>query len=264
MIEDRILGPAAPELGWVPAPRYLMRRARILRQLDRISPGRLLEVGPGAGMLLLEAARRGFDVQALEASQEARTLMSAIFSLAQQRVGIHSEPIASWEACFDMLFAFDVLEHIELDALALQQWHAWLAPGGELLLSVPAHEKLWSAGDEWAGHWRRYERRSLIDLVESNGFVVEHFECYGYPLTNLSERLSRKGYARRLAERGSSGHLRAHNNDRSGTDRGPHVAFYPFIRSMAGKLAIQTACVVQNMFTRTDLGSGYLLKARRQ
>ena len=52
MIEDSFLGPAAPDLGWVPAPRYLMRRARILRQLSTIPTGRLLEVGPGAGMIL--------------------------------------------------------------------------------------------------------------------------------------------------------------------------------------------------------------------
>jgi len=264
LIEDTTLGPAVPELGWVPAPRYLMRRARILRLLERMTPGRLLEVGPGAGMLLLEAARRGFSVHALEASDEARELMKSIFAQDHRNVVTRSEPEPSWAGQFDTLFAFDVLEHIENDGDALRQWHKWLVPEGTLLLSVPAHAQLWSAGDVWAGHWRRYERAPLMALLEANGFAIEHFECYGYPLTNLSERLSRQIYARRLEERGAEKGSREHNNDRSGIDRGPLVRLYPMMRSVLGKSALATACLVQNLFVGTDMGSGYLVKARRK
>ena len=63
MTEDAFLGPAAPDLGWVPAPRYLMRRARIRALLEALDPGRLPEVGPGAGALLIEGARRGFEAR---------------------------------------------------------------------------------------------------------------------------------------------------------------------------------------------------------
>lgn len=51
---------------------------------------------------------------------------------------------------FDAIGAFDVLEHIPLDALALGQIHAALKPGGVLLLTVPQHAWLWSASDDYA------------------------------------------------------------------------------------------------------------------
>lgn len=263
MIEDRFLGPAAPELGWVPAPRYLMRRARILPQLDVLSRGRLLEVGPGAGMLLIEAARRGFQCEALELSADAKTLAETVITQSGQTIPVHSDASALWHQSFDALLAFDVLEHIEHDREALIQWHDWLAPKGTLLLSVPAHMRMWTAGDEWAGHFRRYEREPLLQLLRESGFEPELIECYGFPLTNLSERVSSRAYKKRILHGDGSEEDRRRNNDRSGTDRGPHLKIYPLLSSVPGKLALRAFCIIQSWFTHTDLGSGYLVKARR-
>jgi len=263
MIEDDFLGPAAPDLGWVPAPRYLMRRARILRQLDTLEPGRLLEVGPGAGMLLIEAARRGFQCQALEVSIEARTLAEKVIALSGQHIPVLAAADVNWKESFNALFAFDVLEHIEHDRQALMQWHDWLRPNGTLLLSVPAHMRMWTAGDEWAGHFRRYERKPLLQLLRETGFTPEICECYGFPLTNLGERLSARVYAKRIHRDAGMDSDRKRNNDRSGTDRGPHLKLYPLLSSLPGKLALRTFFGMQHFFVGSDLGSGYLVKARR-
>ena len=263
MIEDDFLGPAAPDLGWVPAPRYLMRRARILRQLNSLEPGRLLEVGPGAGMLLIEAARRGFQCQALEVSIEARTLADKVIALSGQHIPVLAAADVNWKESFNALFAFDVLEHIEHDRQALMQWHDWLRPNGTLLLSVPAHMRMWTAGDEWAGHFRRYERKPLLQLLRETGFTPEICECYGFPLTNLGERLSARVYAKRIHRDAGMDSDRKRNNDRSGTDRGPHLKLYPLLSSLPGKLALRTFFGMQHFFVGSDLGSGYLVKARR-
>ena len=53
--------------------------------------------------------------------------------------------------------AFEVLEHIDDDALALKQWREYLRPSGWLLLSVPAHQDQYGAADELVGHYRRYD-----------------------------------------------------------------------------------------------------------
>lgn len=259
MIVDRLLGPAAPELGWVPAPRYLMRRARIMRMFSDVVPGRLLEIGSGAGALLIELSKRGFRCEALESSAQARQLLQSMSASSGVNIPAQAVPANDWGGAFDVLCAFDVLEHIEDDRSALLQWREWLKPGAKLLLSVPAHMKLWSAGDVWAGHFRRYERRGLQNLFADCGLRIETFECYGFPLTNLGERIATPSYAKRL--RANTASNRQQNNDRSGTDRGPHLKLYPLLRSPIGKLGLRTFFTIQNAFISTNLGTGYLVMA---
>jgi SAM-dependent methyltransferase len=261
---DALLGPAAPDLGWVPAPRYLLRRARILPWLHSMPRGRLLEIGPGAASLLVEAALLGFDCQALELSTEARDLAFKLIERSGRSIPLHATPQIEWNRSFDAVCAFDVLEHIENDHAALEEWRSWLKPNGKLLLSVPAHMRLWSAGDEWAGHYRRYEREGLRTLLEGAGFAIEHFECYGFPFSNLGERISAPLYARRIRH-GNTKNANADrrmNNDRSGVDRGVHLKLFPILRSPVGKFALRTAFAMQSACIRSDWGSGYLAVAR--
>ncbi|MEL5850229.1 MAG: methyltransferase domain-containing protein, partial [Candidatus Igneacidithiobacillus chanchocoensis] len=74
---------------------------------------------------------------------------------------------------FDVIGAFDVLEHIEEDEAVLRQLHQALVPGGGVILTVPQHRFLWSRQDEYACHVRRYSRRELVAKVMRAGFLVE-------------------------------------------------------------------------------------------
>ncbi len=147
-------------------PAYLLRRRRILRQLQDFHPCDVIEIGCGAGMLLQELSARGFRCQALESSPQARELITRLSVKTGQKVTVHDEADLRGRGRFPLVMAFEVLEHIEGDDAAMKQWASWLAPGGTLLLSVPAHPRLWSAADEWAGHYRRYRQQDLIDVVD--------------------------------------------------------------------------------------------------
>lgn len=265
MINDALFGPSFPDQGWVPAPRYLMRRARILDMARDLPPGRLLETGPGAGTLLIEFASNGYRCEALESSEKARDFARGLIAASGQDVRIHDAVQPDWEGRFDYLFSFDVLEHIQDDAGALHAWAAWLKPDGVLLLSVPARMKLWTAGDEWAGHFRRYERNQLIELLRASGFEIEAFECYGFPLTNITERVSATAYRKQIhrQEESAEGNRRA-NNDRSGIDRRPHLRLYPLLESLPGRLAIRWFLATQKLFLQRDWGSGYIVRARKR
>ena len=265
MISDALLGPSFPEQGWVPAPRYLMRRARIVDMTRGLHAGHLLETGPGAGTLLIEFASNGFQCEALEQSEEARELARELIAVSGQDVRIHDAVQPGWEGRFDYLFSFDVLEHIEDDVGVLKAWASWLKPGGTLLLSVPARMKLWTAGDEWAGHFRRYERSQLIELLQASGFEIDTFECYGFPLTNITERVSASAYRKLIHRQQDSSELdRQANNDRSGIDRRPHLRLYPLLKSLPGRLAIRFFLATQKLFLNKDWGSGYIVRARRR
>ncbi len=258
-------GPAAPELGWIPAPRYLLRRDRIRRMIARVQPGRLLEVGPGAGALLVEFTRAGFVCDALEQSASARQLASAFLARFGAAVPMHQNPQEQWSEGFDLVCAFDVLEHIEEDGAALAQWRSWLKPGGVLLLSVPAHVQQWNARDIWAGHYRRYERGNLIALLEQSGFSVELFECYGFPLANLTEVVGAPGYQKKLRQAELSDEEgRLQGTDRSGIDRSRDLRFYRMLTSRVGRGILWGCMGLQRLFLRSDLGNGYLTLAVRR
>jgi SAM-dependent methyltransferase len=73
---------------------------------------------------------------------------------------------------FDVVGAFDVLEHIQDDEAVLAQMHQAVRKGGGILLSVPQHKFLWSDSDKFSFHVRRYEARELAEKVEKAGFQV--------------------------------------------------------------------------------------------
>lgn len=264
MIVDATLGPAAPEHGWVPAPRYLLRRALILRELRTIQPCDTLEIGPGAGMLLHELDARGFRCQALEMSQAAREVADTLAREAGRDIRFAEHPATAWDGHFGMVMAFEVLEHIERDLDALRTWRSWLRPGGTLLLSVPCHMSKWNPSDVWAGHFRRYERAQLTELVRSAGFAPERLLCYGFPVANLIERVRGRKRASEVQEtEDTTAPGKQKGSARSGIDRRHVLKWYPLFSSPLGKFAVRAADWTQRPFLHMDIGNGYLLRARR-
>ena len=74
---------------------------------------------------------------------------------------------------FDVVAAFDVVEHCESETTAISELARVLKPGGRMLLSVPAYQWAWSDHDVRAGHYRRYTKPRLVNLVEGAGLTVE-------------------------------------------------------------------------------------------
>jgi SAM-dependent methyltransferase len=257
------LGPSWPELGWVPAPRYLLRRRRVLARLNALDRDRLLEIGCGAGALLHELAAMGFDGEGLDASAQAVEVAARIAATAVRPVAIHAAPQPGWGHRFGTLVAMEVLEHIEDDVGALAGWREWLQPGGALVLSVPAHVQSWSAADEWAGHVRRYDEADLRRVLVAAGYTLESIECYGFPLGNLLDVFSRRGYARAVIRRADGSPDRQANNDRSGVDRGAALRSFGLVSSLPGRAALAIAYLLQAMFSRTRFGTGFIVVARR-
>lgn len=256
-----LYGPSVPEKGWVPAPRFILRRERILRLLAGLPPGSLLEIGCGAGTLLHEFSGRGFACEALETSAVALGIARHVNG---DDVMFHLSPQTDWAGRFDYLFAFEVLEHIEDDRAALTAWHAWLKPDGVMLMSVPARMRKWTATDVWAGHYRRYERVGLIDLIRACGFTVDRCESYGFPLANIISPLRARVHARLLAARRASNEdTRSRNNDMSGVERRAESRFYPLLKSLPSRMTMRLAFLLQDWSTGRDWGDGYLVLARK-
>jgi SAM-dependent methyltransferase len=271
----------------VPAPRFLLRRAVILESLIRLPRGRLLEIGSGAGSLLADLHKAGFTCEAVETSEEARALSAKLLA-DLSKIVVHPELPKGEDGKFDLLFSFEVLEHIADDAAALRDWMRLLRPGGRVLLSVPAHAKKWTATDIWAGHVRRYDRADFVRLAESAGIRVERCDNYGFPLANIIEPINAWAHRRELAKRAatvtavaapggdplaapdaaapvgdapaSAATARDQRSAESGVRRSMETRLYPLITSLPGRLAMRAAIRAQRWFVDSELGNGFLLE----
>jgi SAM-dependent methyltransferase len=154
-----------------------------------------LEIGCGTGAVLA----------AMAASREWSRLVGAEIhptglTYARQRLGNRAE-FAQLDArkiparaTFDLIGAFDVLEHIAEDGAVMSEVYAALIPGGGFLVAVPQHPALWSRADDIGQHVRRYCRGELERKLSEAGFEIQFSTSYVsllLPIMFMSRRLSR-------------------------------------------------------------------------
>jgi SAM-dependent methyltransferase len=98
------------------------------------------------------------------------------------------------ENAFDLIGAFDVIEHIAEDEDVLLAIRQALKPGGSVVISVPQHPWLWSQADGLALHQRRYRRGELEEKLRRTGFEIRFSSSYTaalFPVMALSRLKSR-------------------------------------------------------------------------
>jgi SAM-dependent methyltransferase len=88
------------------------------------------------------------------------------------------------DVTFDLVTAFDVVEHVENDLQVFAELTRVLKPGGRLIFSVPLHPGNWSKFDDYVGHARRYEPAALRKLLAIHGLAVEKSAVFGMQSNN--------------------------------------------------------------------------------
>lgn len=73
---------------------------------------------------------------------------------------------------------FDVLEHVKNDVGFLRKLYDLLEPRGNIYITIPALNFLWSAQDVYARHFHRYTQKEIITILESLHFVIDYFSYY--------------------------------------------------------------------------------------
>ena len=173
------------------------RAALIADTIARYFPAArsFLEIGTGAGGVLVEIRRRlpslrpvGSELL-LRGLREARVRLPGVelLQMDARRIPFTSE--------FDVIGAFDVIEHIDDDEAVLRRMHAALVPAGGIILTVPQHPWLWSAFDTFSHHRRRYTRRELVGKMAAAGFDVVRvtsFTSFLLPLLVAARLLRRQ------------------------------------------------------------------------
>jgi len=159
---------------WFAARRRILTEV-LARLVALPAAPRLLEAGCGTGGNLAMLSRFG-EVAAFEPDAEARR-MAQEKSGFDVRDGRLSGDIPFEPGRFDLVAAFDVLEHVEDDVASLRALHAQLRPGGSVLITVPAFEFLWSRHDQRHHHWRRHTKDALVGRAAAAGFTPVVATC---------------------------------------------------------------------------------------
>ncbi|MGB5851311.1 MAG: methyltransferase domain-containing protein [Rhodanobacter sp.] len=233
-------------------PKLILRESSIQDVSGSWPAGRFVEMGAGTGHMTRFFLERGFSGACHDLGEDSRQMMRRNLADAGERMRVVDDLSELLPEEFDYLFAFEVLEHIEPDRDVLREWVRYLKPGGRVLLSVPAHSRKYGRSDELVGHVRRYEKDQLHRLMHEAGIEDIRIINYGYPITELTRRLSNRMVRNDRSYEGLSPEQRSIRSAQA-----KPKAVTRALSLLSDKL-ILPFCVVQRWFYDHDLGDGYV------
>jgi len=144
-----------------------------------------IDVGCGQGDVSLHLTRRhGWDGVAADSSVGAAA--AARIALRGTDVAVEERPLDQIDGVFNTVVLSTVIEHIADDRAAVARLRTLLPeqPGaGHLVMSMPTNpDSEWRWDDDFYGHYRRYTRASVDQLLSSSGFRLVEFWDYTFPV----------------------------------------------------------------------------------
>jgi hypothetical protein len=205
----------------------------------------VLEIGAGRGAMGALLARRvSYVGLEPDVTSQAEAQIRTGGSVLQERIEDH-------DGVYDLVCAFEVLEHLEDDVAALAVWRErsrrWL------LISVPMSPSRFGPWDELAGHFRRYTRESLSSALIRGGWTPNVIRAYGFPLGYGLEKVRHRVAARRTSADTMSDRTAA-----SGRNLQPLRSMGYLTWSAAGPFRL-----LQRPFFDSDLGTGLVALATK-
>ncbi len=163
---------------------FVGRRKLFAAEIGRLGiarEARILDIGTSTGTNLRMLRDLGFtDVTGLDMNPEAVRFCREKGFPAVRQGDICAMPFG--DASFDLVLATDIIEHVDGDEAALREIARVVAPGGSVLITVPAFQHLWGINDEGGMHKRRYLRGPLSDLVARAGMRPRKSYYFNYLL----------------------------------------------------------------------------------
>lgn len=157
-------------------------------RLKELAP-RIADIGCGCGLLQRQlGARYGWKVDGYDLNQAALIKSIALdHPIFFYDINERHEDL---KHSYDIIFLFDVIEHLHNESTFLESVKFHLKPNGILVVNVPAGQWLFSRYDEVAGHFRRYTQKSLNRLLGQAGFSTA--TCTYWGLAYIPLILARK------------------------------------------------------------------------
>ncbi|MDG4789931.1 class I SAM-dependent methyltransferase [Micromonospora sp. WMMD1102] len=234
-------------------PRAALRWHVVRPIVAQCRPATILELGCGLGSVGTRLARLASYTAAEPDPRSFRTAHDRITPLGGTVLnGDHRQVPAG--VGYDLVCAFEVLEHIADDLPVLTEWLTLVRPGGRLLLSVPADPERFGPWDTLVGHYRRYSAEQLRQLLLDAGASDVRLVHYGWPLGYLLDSVRDRWAGRPAGQTGGTTEQRTSTSGRILQPRG----------ALAGemiRMAVSPFALLQRM--RPDRGPGLVAVATR-
>lgn len=237
---------------WIPTAAYMIRKKIIMEHIknDKQHIKNFLEIGFGSGDMISSLSPYFDQGEGIDTSDEAVMAISPNVNSPKIKFRNSDFLQRTEQGKYQMILALEVLEHIKDDFRAFRQINNLLDKNGKFIMSVPAHQSKWSILDEWAGHYRRYEKKELIDLINRSGFEIIKFYNYGFPLLNMLWFIRKK-----IIKKNQIKSSKSDNTSRSGLDRSVESRFKFFFNDFF----VLPFYILQKLFMNFDFSPAYLI-----
>lgn len=215
----------------------------------------VLDVGCGTGETL-ELISKGYDAEGIDLSGEAVSVCR------NKGLNVAGTDLFDFNKKFNSIICTDVLEHIEDDNRFIKHLYGILNKRGKLFILVPSGKMM--KDDLLHGHYRRYSRGSIIELLKKNDFIIESVEMWGYPIIYFIRRFM--NFINRL-EPGEDTNIKIQTGKSSYespfdgsifTRAYTRITQYPLMSKIAAKILL-----TQNLFAKGNRGLSVIVIAKK-
>ena len=157
--------------------------------IKRYTSGHVLEIGSGIGNISRYFLADGMKITLSDLRDNYCKVLEEKFNSFPNLGGIlkldltHPDFETAYSGLlgsFDSIFALNVVEHIEDHKLAIANCNKLLKTGGNIIILVPAYQWLYNGFDKGLGHYRRYTKQRLTNLIAGNDFEVIHSQYFNF------------------------------------------------------------------------------------
>lgn len=241
---------------WNKTPKHILRFNALKDLLKNFTSGNFIEFGAGTGDFTKYFLEKNFSGYAYDIdSRTVATLKENLKEYSNITTIDSLEQVKDLK--FDYIFAFEVLEHIEDDKKELFEWSKFLKNDGTITISVPAHKSKFSKEDERVGHFRRYEKDELIELIKGAGYINITLINYGFPLGNITRLI--KNIINILRPK-TNNIDNLESSIKSGIERDFIERKFKFLFN---EKVLFPFILLQKLFYKFDFGDGYIVIAQK-